>query len=618
MSTLLFIGNTDLTWSIIENSLIDSNFHVVKAHNLKEALPLFLSEKPDLLLVDVQAQPINGFQIARFFKSHVELMDIPILLLTVEADPKTKFWSEESGAEDLVLLDLENIETLPHTISFFLSDSSQKGPLQLTDKTIEQFSTAEEHTVFSSLFDINEEQLFGLSMYNSLRKAGSKIESLHKTAGEILGTLQSVTETHIGVLIIKYRRKRKIFILPSPEIYKDEAEQFTKLCLEDFNRLPDAQTIRKSEKTYIGTEERDDFDLTRIDGRRLSSYHMAVLSSPEGDLIGTLHAGNLTNNYFTGKVGGLFDRFAEAASLVVHNSVLFNRTLETRNKIEHIFSKFVPKEVIRDLLDQSEEAELQLGEKRHVAILFSDIRSFTVISEHNSAEMIVDFLNRFFDKMSQAIRTQGGFIDKFIGDAILAVFGAPVSYENNAERAVRAALDMTKALSEIETGDLVLPESGFNIGIGVHEGPTIVGNLGSRDKFDYTVIGDNVNLASRLEGLTKHYREHIIVSDILASSLSDEFILREVDTVKVKGKEKPTTLYAVRSELFFDDENLRNYRKGLSMFKLGNWITAKEYFERILEKHPDDFLSNLYRTRCDEFSATPPADWDGAIKLDFK
>ena len=618
MSTLLFIGNTDLTWSIIEDSLIDGNFHVVKAHNLKEALPLFLSEKPDLLLVDVQAQPINGFQIARFFKSHVELMDIPILLLTVEADPKTKFWSEESGAEDLVLLDLENIETLPHTISFFLSDSSQKGPLQLTDKTIEQFSTAEEHTVFSSLFDINEEQLFGLSMYNSLRKAGSKIESLHKTAGEILGTLQSVTETHIGVLIIKYRRKRKIFILPSPEIYKDEAEQFTKLCLEDFNRLPDAQTIRKSEKTYIGTEERDDFDLTRIDGRRLSSYHMAVLSSPEGDLIGTLHAGNLTNNYFTGKVGGLFDRFAEAASLVVHNSVLFNRTLETRNKIEHIFSKFVPKEVIRDLLDQSEEAELQLGEKRHVAILFSDIRSFTVISEHNSAEMIVDFLNRFFDKMSQAIRTQGGFIDKFIGDAILAVFGAPVSYENNAERAVRAALDMTKALSEIETGDLVLPESGFNIGIGVHEGPTIVGNLGSRDKFDYTVIGDNVNLASRLEGLTKHYREHIIVSDILASSLSDEFILREVDTVKVKGKEKPTTLYAVRSELFFDDENLRNYRKGLSMFKLGNWITAKEYFERILEKHPDDFLSNLYRTRCDEFSATPPADWDGAIKLDFK
>ncbi|HKK65468.1 MAG TPA: adenylate/guanylate cyclase domain-containing protein, partial [Clostridia bacterium] len=322
--------------------------------------------------------------------------------------------------------------------------------------------------------------------------------------------------------------------------------------------------------------------------------------------------------YFTGKVGSLFDRFAEAASLIVHNSVIFNRTLETRNKIEHIFSKFVPKEVIRDLLDQSEEAELQLGEKRHVAILFSDIRSFTVISEHNSAEMIVDFLNRFFDKMSQAIRTQGGFIDKFIGDAILAVFGAPVSYENNAERAVRAALDMTKALSEIETGDLVLPESGFNIGIGVHEGPTIVGNLGSRDKFDYTVIGDNVNLASRLEGLTKHYREHIIVSDILASSLSDEFILREVDTVKVKGKEKPTTLYAVRSELFFDDENLRNYRKGLSMFKLGNWITAKEYFERILEKHPDDFLSNLYRTRCDEFSATPPADWDGAIKLDFK
>ncbi|MFO7849762.1 MAG: adenylate/guanylate cyclase domain-containing protein, partial [Spirochaetia bacterium] len=338
----------------------------------------------------------------------------------------------------------------------------------------------------------------------------------------------------------------------------------------------------------------------------------------EGSFIGTLHAGNLTNNYFTGKLGQIVERFADAASIVVRNSVLYNETVEMRNKIEHIFSKFVPREVINDLLEQTEEAELQLGEKRHVAIIFSDIRSFTVISEYNNADMIVDFLNRYFDRMSQAIRKHGGFIDKFIGDAILAVFGAPVSYEDNAERAVRASLDMKEALKEIETGDLVLPDSGFNIGIGVHEGQTIVGNLGSRDKFDYTVIGDNVNLASRLEGLTKHYHEQIIVSDVLASSLEDEFILREVDTVKVKGKEKATTLYAVRSEPYFDEENLRNYTKGLSMFKLGNWITGKEYFEKILEDYPEDFLCDLYRTRCIDFAADPPDEWDGAIKLDFK
>ncbi len=633
MSTVLYIGSTDTSWSIVEKILVEHNYRVHKAEKLEEGLHLFLRVRPDIILAEVHAQPVNGYQIARFFRSQPELSHIPLVLLCSESDPKTEFWSKQSGADGIVSLYPEEVETLPGKIDSLLASSDKGEARALSESQREQLSSAEEKNIFSRLFDINEDHLFRLTMNNSLHKAAGKIETLEETAKEILNVLQSVAETHIAVIIIKYRREARIFVLPSKEIFLEDAEQFTSLCLDDFNRIPGAEVIRNTQKTYLNIEGREDFNRTRLDGRRLSSYHMAVLSGTkkssleeedlpevgeEHPLIGTLHAGNLTNNYFTGKLGSIFDSFADAASVVIRNSVLYNETFEMRNKIEHIFSKFVPREVIKDLLDQTEEAELQLGEKRHVAIIFSDIRSFTVISEHNSADMIVDFLNRYFDRMSQAIRKHGGFIDKFIGDAILAVFGAPVSYENNAERAVRASLDMKEALNEIETGDLVLPDSGFNIGIGVHEGQAIVGNLGSRDKFDYTVIGDNVNLASRLEGLTKHYHEQIIVSDVLAASLNDEFILREVDTVKVKGKEKPTTLYAVRSEAFFDEENLRNYTKGLSMFKLGNWITGKEYFEKILKEYPDDFLCSLYRDRCVEFASDPPADWDGAIKLDFK
>src|SRR6056297_2977759 len=144
MSTLLFIGNTALAWSIIEKSLLDGSIHVIKARTLEESLPLLVSEKPDLLLADIHAQPVNGFQIARFFRSHSDLADIPILLLSVEADPKTRFWSKESGADGLVLLDPDNIETLPDMISSLLSDASPKKPFQFSDATIDQLNAAEE------------------------------------------------------------------------------------------------------------------------------------------------------------------------------------------------------------------------------------------------------------------------------------------------------------------------------------------------------------------------------------------------------------------------------------------------------------------------------------------
>jgi len=291
-------------------------------------------------------------------------------------------------------------------------------------------------------------------------------------------------------------------------------------------------------------------------------------------------------------------------------------------KVRNVFSKFVPQEIIKELLEQKEgDTAMKVGEKRSVAILFSDIRSFTVISENNSAENIVSFLNSYFQKMVSIIKECGGVIDKFIGDAILAIFGAPVSYDNNAERAVEAAVGMINKLSEIDASSLVLPQGGFQIGIGIHEGTVIVGNIGSQDKFDYTVIGDNVNLASRLEGITKHYKKPIIVSEVVAKKVQGLQPLREVDTVKVKGKEEPTTLYSVETESqgLFSEEAMQYYKKGLVLYKMGNWNTACDYFNKTLQIAPGDYLCELYLDRCREFQENPPPpEWGGAIALDFK
>jgi hypothetical protein len=178
---------------------------------------------------------------------------------------------------------------------------------------------------------------------------------------------------------------------------------------------------------------------------------------------------------------------------------------------------------------------------------------------------------------------------------------------------------MGEALAEIDVSGLVLPESGFATGIGVHEGTVIVGNIGSQDKFDYTVIGDNVNLASRLEGLTKHYHVQVLLSDVVVSRLDEEVRIREVDTVRVKGKEQATTLYTIADEGALGPDAADEYRKALSMYRLGNWSTAIDYFERVLRRHPEDYLAAMYIERCRDFAENPPdPDWGGAIKLDFK
>jgi class 3 adenylate cyclase len=222
--------------------------------------------------------------------------------------------------------------------------------------------------------------------------------------------------------------------------------------------------------------------------------------------------------------------------------------------------------------------------------------------------------------MCESITDFGGTIDKFIGDAILAIFGAPNSYPDNAMRAVKASIAMAKSLKRVKVQNLLLPESGLGMGIGIHEGDAIVGNVGSSAKFDYTVIGDTVNLASRLEGITKIYKKQIIISEDVAICLDKRIKLRELDKVAVKGKSKPSTIFSVEAGLGdLNEPGYELHRKAMSMFRLRNWNLSKKYFQEVLEIFPDDFISKLYLTRCEKFLIHPPSDdWDGTFTMETK
>lgn len=573
------------------------------------------TQAPDLLVIDEQCAPVGAYPLLRGVSGRRREARPRLILFCAEVTPDRRFRGLASGADLVLPADPDEWARLEQKLS---TPPPSRTTAPSVQPSAADAAQAPEGDLLTSLLHDQDEALYRLQISDQLRQASHQMASLEETARQILETLPLSAEVSVGVLILLYQKHPLIFALPAPGIYRQETEEFIDLCREDFLRKPQAEGLRTPQTVILGVRERQDFEKTRLDGRRISSYQTEELSPSENTFIGTLHAGSLVNNYFTGRVAPRVRLFAQGAALTLHNALKYTQTESTRQRIEQIFAKFVPREVIHDLLDHSDDAELQLGEKRHLAILFSDIRSFTVISENNSAENIVDLLNRYFDRMSQAIRAQGGFIDKFIGDAILAVFGAPVSYKDNALRAVKAALAMEDALADVDTQGLKLPEGGFNIGIGVHEGPVIVGNIGSRDKFDYTVIGDNVNLASRLEGLTKHYRQRIMVSDVLAQSLGDELFLRQVDTVKVKGKSLSTTLYAVHRKADLPPGPLHDYTKGLQMEKLGNWNLAVEFFQKVMEAVPGDFLSLLHRDRCREYRENPPKKWDGAMKLDFK
>ncbi len=282
-------------------------------------------------------------------------------------------------------------------------------------------------------------------------------------------------------------------------------------------------------------------------------------------------------------------------------------------RVRFIFQKYVPQEVINQVLNLSSDTML-IGARQKVTVLFSDIRSFTTISENMRPEDLVLSLNAYFDSMVSLIMDNHGMIDKFIGDAIMAIFGAPLVRESDEANAIKTSLLMIEALDVFNKAQLEKGLTTFKIGVGINTGQAIVGNIGSEQKIDYTVIGDTVNLASRLEGLTKKYKVPIIISEFTKDEIkTDEYYYREVDNVRVKGKQKPVKILqpffkekAIENKAYFEEFHiaLQNYYKG-------DFKSARIQFEQLYKKDPEDHLCSVYIERCIHLIQEPPTNWDG-------
>lgn len=313
--------------------------------------------------------------------------------------------------------------------------------------------------------------------------------------------------------------------------------------------------------------------------------------------------------------------YASITVVCVGSSLLalrFWQEEKQKKVLRSAFSRYVAPEVVERI--SKLEGDIFAGEEHDLTIMFTDIRGFTSISEKLSPQQIVSLLNQYFTPMTSLVRGNSGTLDKFIGDALMAFWNAPVPVPGHERLAVQTALQMQEKL--IELNPTLEEEFGISLrmGVGMHTGKAYVGNMGSEELLNYTLIGDNVNLASRLEGLCSQFGVLIVVSAETKEAAGDGFAFLPLDTLRVKGKKLPVSTFTVMRPEEFEANSVEHaaYVAAHEFYTEGSFTAAKESFSKLNQSFPDKKLYSLYLERCEAMIANPPEEWDGVWTLTSK
>jgi adenylate cyclase len=281
-------------------------------------------------------------------------------------------------------------------------------------------------------------------------------------------------------------------------------------------------------------------------------------------------------------------------------------------RIRNAFAKYVSGDVVQQMLAPPEKLRLG-GERREISVLFTDLAGFTSLSEKLEPDAVALVINTYLNAMTQVIMGNGGTVDKFIGDAVMAFWGAPLDDERHAEHCVQAAIAMQQEMQNLQPRFAELGAEGLALRIGMNSGAAIVGNMGSDLRFDYTALGDTVNLAARLEGANKAYDTPILAAESIALQVREVFPMRRVDRVRVKGKSQPVTVFTPCA----NPELVRLSDQAWQAYLARDWGGARAALDEVFGIAPEDSLARMLAERIRECEATPPgAAWDGSIGLD--
>ena len=304
-------------------------------------------------------------------------------------------------------------------------------------------------------------------------------------------------------------------------------------------------------------------------------------------------------------------------------SMIMIEDISSEKRMKSTMSRYIDPSISDQLMAGGED--LLGGRSVMATVLFSDIRSFTTLTEELGPQGTVQLLNEYFTVMVDCLQKEGGMLDKFIGDAMMAGFGLPISHGDDPDRGVRCAIDMIVQLNALNAKRIAMGSREIKIGIGLNTDTVVSGNIGSPKRMDYTMIGDGVNLAARLESGSKQYFAKILISENTVKQLKGTYKLREIDLVVVKGKTQPVSVYEVLdhySEEEFPNlmETVNHFNSGIQHYKGGRFETAITAFEEALKRNPKDRICDTYVERCKVLIAQPPEEgkWDGVWVMTSK
>ncbi|MDY6968314.1 MAG: adenylate/guanylate cyclase domain-containing protein [Spirochaetota bacterium] len=356
--------------------------------------------------------------------------------------------------------------------------------------------------------------------------------------------------------------------------------------------------------------------ITQHLGARMSLFIIAVSLFVANFIIISLF---VFHNIWIDELGLTLSIFLPSSILT---AIKFIREENQKRFIKHAFSHYLSPKVIDEIINEPDLLKLG-GESRHLTIFFSDVAKFSTISEALEPVELVQLLNEYLSEMTDIILEYNGTVDKYEGDAIMAFFGAPQHLPDHAARACFASIDMQMRLEEMRTEWRKQGKHELLVRMGLNTGEAVVGNMGSRERMDYTVMGDAVNLASRLEGANKVYNTYSMISGNTYEEAKDHIEARPLDVIRVVGKDEPIQVYELmgrKGNLSADTlEMLDKYNKGLELFRERDWKKARSQFRAALRIINDDGPSKTYYERCYEFSVSPPPkNWDGVYKMKGK
>ncbi len=555
------------------------------------------------------------------------------------------FWFEKEligaiqiqGITALTEEDKSFVDTLSQSIAIFLEDIRANFRLRHTKYELEELNQELENKV--------EERTAELVHINHVTQAINSTLELEKIMKLVMEILQAIfefdqigiflkDETQQALKLNKYYGKNV-----TPENF--QIAQNLHLPLKDSTSHV-CDTLLSNAPVYISpvtseiSKQFFPLDQELYDVYPVKAYLFYPLQV-QNQNIGTLVLANTQHSLSLTELDiETIQRYVTQIATAINNASLYEDLRATKVQLAETekiasmtqtFEKFVPKQFLTRIADEGlENIELGKADSDNITILFSDIRDFTSLSEAMSPQESLNFLNAYLKRMNQVIHDHHGFIDKFIGDAIMALFDQPDQTDaDEAFDAIQAAIAMQEAVTIYNQHRSTYGYGPIAIGIGIHSGPVIIGTVGSEDRMDSTVLGDSVNLASRLEGLTKHYGTKIIVSHDTLQLVENfpKYQFRELDWVKVKGKVNPVRIYEIYDGDTPEIQALKSRTKdllteGLMHRQAQKWDAAVSCFQAALAIYPDQAIQ-LQLQRCQELRAQKlSADWDGAVNLDQK